>query len=116
MKPGVRSAECGIKGATSPRPSPPGAEREGAEVGGQKSATALAMPSPLAPLPSDGRGGSVPERLLTRQELAGFLQVCVRTVDSMVALGEIEALRIRGRLVRFRLEDVLRKLKKEKAR
>jgi len=50
---------------------------------------------------------------MTRKELAAFLQVGVRTIDKMSALKEIEALRIRGRLVRFRLEDVLRKLKGE---
>jgi excisionase family DNA binding protein len=53
------------------------------------------------------------ERLWKRKELAPVLRVSLRTLDTMVALGEIPCLRLRGRLVRFRLEDVLRKLKGE---
>ena len=71
---------------TSPRPSP---------QGGEVVASAAA---------------AVGERLWKRKELAPVLRVSLRTLDKMVALGEIPCLRLRGRLVRFRLEDVLRKL------
>ena len=67
---------------------------------------------PPSPVPSPQGEGvfKIGERLLTRKEMAAYLQVGVRTLDKMRALGEIEAVLIRGRLVRFRLEDVLRKL------
>jgi excisionase family DNA binding protein len=52
-----------------------------------------------------GSGGFV-----TRRELAAMLKVSVRTVDEMVAAGEITPLRIRGVLVRFYLPDVVREL------
>jgi excisionase family DNA binding protein len=38
--------------------------------------------------------------LLTRQDLAGRLRCSIRTVDTLVARGEIQALRIRG-CIRF---------------
>ena len=98
-------------------------KRQRSEVGGQRSEVPPAtspLPSPTepgkippSPFPSPPAEGAAPERLLTRKGLAAFLQVGVRTVDTMLALGEIEAIRIRGRLVRFRIEDVLRKLKGE---
>ena len=72
---------------TSPRPSPQGGEGVASAVAG--------------------------ERLWKRKELAPVLRVSLRTLDKMVALGEIPCLRLRGRLIRFRLEDVLRKLKGE---
>jgi excisionase family DNA binding protein len=40
-------------------------------------------------------------RLLTRDELAEALKVSLRTVDRMLAEGEITAVRMRGTLVRF---------------
>ncbi len=49
-------------------------------------------------------------KFLTRRELAGVLKVSVRTVDAMVAAGEITPVRIRGVLVRFYLPDVVREL------
>jgi excisionase family DNA binding protein len=54
-------------------------------------------------------GTQAGERLITREELAWALQVSVRTVDEMVAKGEIPVVRIRG-AVRFYLPDVVRAL------
>jgi hypothetical protein len=47
---------------------------------------------------------------LTREELAGVLQVSIRTVDAMVAAKEILTVRLRGIIVRFYLPDVVRAL------
>ena len=47
---------------------------------------------------------------MTREELAEALKVSLRTVDRMVAEGEISAVRLRGTLVRFYLPDVVRQL------
>ena len=51
------------------------------------------------------------EGFVTRRELAAVLKVSVRTVDEMVAAGEITPLRPRGVLVRFYLPDVVQELK-----
>ena len=85
-------------GSTSPRPSPQCGEGERflkAEI--EKGST-----SPW-PSPQSGEG----ERFLTRRGLAAVLKVSVRTVDEMVAAGEITPVRIRG-LVRFCLAEVVR--------
>jgi excisionase family DNA binding protein len=50
------------------------------------------------------------ERTLTREELAVVLKVSVRTVDAMVAAGEVPHMRVGGDLVRFYLPDVIRHL------
>jgi excisionase family DNA binding protein len=68
---------------------------------------------PASPFPPAERVPVPGERLLTRRELAFYLRVGVRTVDNMRAAKEIEAVLIRGRLVRFCLDDVLGKLKGE---
>ncbi len=47
---------------------------------------------------------------LTREELAEVLKVSVRTVDRMLADGEITSFRVRTTLVRFYLPDVVRQL------
>ncbi len=49
------------------------------------------------------------QKYLTRVELARVLRVSVRKVDSMVANREIPVLHL-GKAVRFRLEDVERRL------
>jgi excisionase family DNA binding protein len=49
-------------------------------------------------------------RLLTREELAETLGVSVRTVHRMLADGEITPVRVRERLIRFYLPDVVREL------
>ena len=69
-----------------------------------------AAPTPLTPLPSDGRGGPA---LLTRQGLAEALCISVSTVDRMLADGEITPVRLRGKLVRFCLPDVIAELKQK---
>jgi excisionase family DNA binding protein len=45
--------------------------------------------------------------LLTRAALAKALMVSVSTVDRMLADGEITPIRLRGKLLRFHLADVL---------
>ena len=57
---------------------------------------------------------SNPDNLLTRTELAAALQVSLRTVDCMLADGEITPIRLR-KTVRFCLPDVLLELR-EKAK
>lgn len=49
--------------------------------------------------------------LLTRQELAAALKASVSTVDRMLADEEITPVRLRGKLVRFYLPDVLAELR-----
>ena len=49
---------------------------------------------------------------ITRFELAQLLRVSVRTVDRMIAGGEIRVRRVRGKAVRFLREDVERYLEK----
>jgi len=51
------------------------------------------------------------EGLLTRHELARALNVSLRTVDQMIADHEITPIRLRGKLVRFHLPDVLAELR-----
>jgi excisionase family DNA binding protein len=53
--------------------------------------------------------------LLTRERLAEALDVSRRTVDLMLADGEITPMRLRGKMVRFYLPDVLQELR-EKAK
>ena len=48
--------------------------------------------------------------LLTREELAVVLKVSLHTVDRMLADGELPQIRLRGRMVRFYLPDVVRAL------
>ncbi len=47
---------------------------------------------------------------VTRHGLAALLKVSVRTIDEMVAAGEITPVRPRGVLVRFYVPDVVREL------
>jgi excisionase family DNA binding protein len=64
---------------------------------------ALSASSPLG-------GESSAIRFLTREELAEALKISVRTVDTMVAGGEIPHLRLHGNFIRFYLPDVVRHL------
>lgn len=43
--------------------------------------------------------------LMNTKQAAKWLQLCEHTVRTMVAAGELKAIRI-GRLIRFRLEDL----------
>lgn len=58
----------------------------------------------------EGGDGCPCRAVVTRKGLAGVLVVSVRTVDEMVAKGEITPMRPGGVLVRFYLPDVLRQL------
>jgi hypothetical protein len=53
--------------------------------------------------------------LVTRARLALVLGVSLRTLDMMLADGDITPMRLRGKLVRFYLPDVLQELR-EKAK
>lgn len=73
-----------------------------------------------AEIPRSEDGGCAPERsgnevrepaCVTRLELAELLHVSVRTVDRMIAAGEIPVRRVRGRAVRFLRADVEQYLK-----
>ena len=57
-----------------------------------------------------GGDGCPCRAVVTREGLAGVLLVSVRTVDEMVAKGEITPMRPGGVLVRFYLPDVVRQL------
>ena len=87
-------------GSTSPRPSPQSGE-------GERFLTAEIETGSTSPRPSPQSGEG--EQFLTRRGLAAVLKVSVRTVDEMVAAGEITPVRIRG-LVRFCLAEVVREL------
>jgi len=50
------------------------------------------------------------ELFFTKPEMARILKVSLRTLCEMMDRGEIAYLKIGGRLVRFRLEDVQRRL------
>ena len=54
----------------------------------------------------------IPEGVLlyTKRQMAGLLQVSLRCLDAMMQRGEISYLKINGRMVRFRIEDVNRRL------
>ena len=56
------------------------------------------MTSPENPVP--------PPLCFTRVEFAQALRVSVRTVDRMIAAGEIRVRRVRGKAVRIRRSDV----------
>jgi len=46
------------------------------------------------------------EGIFTKPELAKHLKVSIRTITEMMKRGELAYIKINGRLVRFRLEDV----------
>jgi hypothetical protein len=56
---------------------------------------------------------SVSDVLLTRAQLALELKVSLRMVDLMLADGEITPMRLRGKMVRFYLPDVLQELREK---
>ncbi len=62
-------------------------------------------PAPVSSETSGGEPTAAPP-CVTRFELADLLQVSVRTVDRMIAAGEIPVRRVRGKAVRFLRSDV----------
>jgi len=48
--------------------------------------------------------------LFTKRQMAAMLQVSTRTLDYLMQRGEVSYLKLNGKLVRFRVEDVLRRL------
>jgi len=73
-------------------------------------------PKHLTPPPPQSGEGAVSEAfagegLVTRAGLAAALKVSVRTVDRMLAAGEIKPVRMRGWSVRFCLREVLEALR-----
>ena len=54
----------------------------------------------------------IPEGVLlyTRFQMAELLQVSLRCLSEMMQRGEVSYLKINGRMVRFRIEDVNRRL------
>ena len=104
-----------------PAPLPIGRGEGGSVRGGEGMRRAKATPPGKAEIPKaetlklsgqggEGRAGALPtgHLFLTKPQMAGVLQVSVRTVTSMMANGELPFLRFQGRLIRFRLEDVQR--------
>ena len=80
-------------------------------------------PLPLSHPLGEGGVGLSPDRrecespeppCVTRFELAALLRVSVRTVDRMIAAGEIPVRRVRGYAVRFLRSDVEQYLTREK--
>ncbi len=66
-------------------------------------------------LSPERRGSESPEQAcVTRLELAELLHVSLRTVDRMIAAGEIPVRRVRGYAVRFLRADVEQYLTREK--
>jgi len=60
--------------------------------------------------PADQQTVQTPERLWTKADLAAYLSVCPRTLDNLLRLKKLPALKITGGLVRFVPEDVKRYL------
>ncbi len=54
-----------------------------------------------------------PPRLLNKEQLAAAIGVCPRQVQKMAMAGEIPALRIARRVVRYDLEAVVSALKEK---
>ncbi len=50
------------------------------------------------------------QMFLTKAQMAALLQVSIRTITAMMAKKEIPFLRLKGRLIRFCLDDVHRHL------
>ncbi len=48
---------------------------------------------------------------LTKAQMAAALQVCPRTITEMMRRGEIAYFKIGPRLVRFRIEDALERMR-----
>ena len=55
----------------------------------------------------ENKSPKLPDRPLTRSEVADFLQVSTRTVDRMCEDGKLKYWKLGPRYIRFNLEDVL---------
>ena len=74
-----------------------------------------ATSSPVKAAAPERRGSDIPKGpCVTRFECAELLHVSVRTVDRMIAAGEIRVRRVRGKVVRFLRSDVDKYLSEEK--
>jgi excisionase family DNA binding protein len=67
--------------------------------------------SSVTPMDNPPHVEAASEACVTRFELAVLLRVSVRTVDRMIAAGEIPVRRVRGKAVRFLRSDVEQYLK-----
>lgn len=67
--------------------------------------------SVVIPTVNPPRVEAASEACVTRFELAELLHVSVRTVDRIIAAGEIPVRRVRGKAVRFLRSDVEQYLK-----
>jgi excisionase family DNA binding protein len=59
---------------------------------------------------AEGRGPKSEVVFLTKTQMAAALQVCPRTVTEMMRRGELPYYRIGRRLVRFRIEDAVKRM------
>jgi hypothetical protein len=89
MKCGVRNAECGVRRSISARLS---------RRGGEGAVLTLRELQAIGVV------------ALTKTQMAGALQISVRSLNGMMARGEISFFRIGSRLVRFRVEDALKRM------
>jgi hypothetical protein len=48
--------------------------------------------------------------LFTKPQMAAMLQISIRCLNGLMQRGEISFLKLNGKLVRFRVEDALRRL------
>jgi excisionase family DNA binding protein len=86
-------------------PAPPRSHKPG-----HKCSSIMPKSQTAGPSADKLEGVNVPyPRPMTRQELAAFLGVSQRTIDSYIASRRIPYVKL-GRLVRFRLPDVERAL------
>jgi excisionase family DNA binding protein len=68
----------------------------------------MRLPESNQASPPITRSATVPvgQGIFTKPELAKHLKVSIRTITEMMKRGELAYIKINGRLVRFRLEDV----------
>ncbi len=80
---------------TSPRPSPSGPDRRSSGEGEALTLAELQAWGVVA---------------ITKAQMAAAIQVCPRTISEMMRRGEISYYRIGKRLVRFRIEDAIKRM------
>ena len=77
---------------------------------GQRPGSASQPPAPTSPAVAAKEIPGPAEACVTRFEVARLLRVSVRTVDRMIAAGELPRRRVRDKTVRFLRADVERYL------